>query len=119
MLKLDDIIIDPEFRDFLPTMEERDRLAAKIELEGWSDGPITVWQHHNILLDGHNRYDIWKERGDDGPHIRELSFATREAAFYWIVNNQCARRNLTPEQQKYLLGRKYTAEKKVLGGDHG
>ena len=31
-------------------------------------------------------------------------------------DSQCARRNLTPEEQRYLLGRRYTAEKNVKGG---
>jgi hypothetical protein len=119
MLRLEDITIDPEFRDFLPTVEDSTILRGKIELEGWSDEPITVWMPHAILLDGHRRYEIWKERGDDGPSVREMKFATREAAFYWVVNNQRARRNLTPEQERYLLGRKYTAEKGVKGAPEG
>lgn len=117
MLTLDQIVIDPEFRDLLPAMDRRAELAAKIEAEGWSDEPITVWQHHAILLDGHNRYAIWQERGDDGPGIRELKFETREEAIHWAINNQWSRRNLTPEQSRFLLGRKYTAEKKIRGGD--
>jgi hypothetical protein len=94
-------------------------LRGKIELEGWSDEPITVWENHNILLDGHRRYDIWKERGDDGPPVRVMKFATREAAFYWVVNNQRARRNLTPEQERYLLGQKYNATVGVRGAPEG
>lgn len=121
-MELHDIIIKPEFRDFLPSLKDRTALAEKIAAEGWTDEPITVWQHHGILLDGHNRYAIWQERikngiDDDGPLIRELKFDSEEAAFYWVVNNQCARRNLTPEEQRYLLGRKYTAEKSVKGGN--
>lgn len=120
-MELQDIIIKPEFRDWLPSFENRDILAAKIEAEGWTDEPITVWQHHKVLLDGHNRYAIWQERvakgiDDDGPLIRELPFKSEEEAFHWIVNNQRGRRNLTPEQERYLLGRKYTAEKGVIGG---
>lgn len=118
MLSLDQIIIDDEFRDFLPALdaESLDRLRTKIELEGWTDEPITVWQHHNILLDGHNRLGIWSERGDDGPPVREKAFASREAALHWIAFNQCARRNLSPEQERYVLGKQYKAEKNLHGG---
>lgn len=115
-LSIDKIVIDDEFKNFLPAVEDATFLRGKIEIEGWSTEPITVWMPHGILLDGHRRYDIWKERGDAGPPVRELTFASREAAFYWVVNNQRARRNLTPEQERYLLGRKYTAEKGVQGG---
>lgn len=117
-MTLDQIVIDPEFRDFLPPLgdEALDRLRAKIELEGWSDEPITVWKDHGILLDGHNRHAIWQERGDDGPKVREFAFATRDAALHWVAFNQCCRRNLTPEQQRYVLGKQYKAEKNVNGG---
>lgn len=116
MLPLEDIVIDDEFRNLLPSIEDPSLLKAKIESEDWSDEPITVWMNHGILLDGHRRYEIWKERGDDGPQVRELKFSSREEAYHWIVNHQCARRNLTPEQERYLLGRKYTAEKGVSSG---
>lgn len=115
-LTIDKIVIDDEFKNFLPAVEDATFLRGKIDVEGWSTEPITVWMPHGILLDGHRRYDIWKERGDAGPPVRELTFSSREAAFYWVVNNQRARRNLTPEQERYLLGRKYTAEKKAKGG---
>lgn len=117
MLSLKDIVIDDEFKNFLPAVEDPSLLRAKIDTEGWTDEPITVWQHHCILLDGHRRYAIWQERGeDDGPQIRELKFETREAAFYWVVTHQRSRRNLTPEQERYLLGRRYTAEKGMQAG---
>lgn len=120
MLSFDDIIIDDEFKNFLPAVEDQSLLREKIDIEGWTDEPITVWKHHRILLDGHRRYAIWAERrqdGDDrGPPIRELKFDTRESAYYWIVTHQRSRRNLTPEQERYLLGRRYTAEKAVQSG---
>lgn len=119
MIRLEDIIIDPEFRDFLPTVEDASLLRGKIELEGWSDEPITVWENHCILLDGHRRYEIWKERGDDGPPIREMKFATREAAEQWVSINQRAKRNLTPEQETCLMAKQYKAEVAVKGGDNG
>lgn len=54
-----------------------------------------------------------------GPPIRELDFATRDAAFHWMVNFAHARRNLTEAESRYLLGRKYTAEKKLEGAPKG
>ena len=35
----------------------------------------------------------------------------------WICKNQLGRRNLTPQQKKYLIGQRYDAEKKTHGGD--
>lgn len=116
MIRLEDIVIDDEFRDLMPVIEDSAELEAEIEKHGWTDEPITVWEHHGILLDGHRRYAIWKKRGDEGPMVRELSFPNREEAFRWAVHFACARRNLTPEQQKYLLGKKYRAEVNLKGG---
>ena len=35
----------------------------------------------------------------------------------WICKNQLGRRNLTPQQKKYLIGQRCDAEKKTHGGD--
>ena len=62
-----------------------------------------------------------------------LRFENREEAIAWICRNQLGRRNLSPEQKRYLLGKQYEAEKKAAkifrgnqytlakksGGDHG
>lgn len=41
----------------------------------------------------------------------------RYEALSWICKNQLGRRNLTPQQKKYLIGERYDAEKKAHGGD--
>ncbi len=41
----------------------------------------------------------------------------RAAAIAWICRNQLGRRNLTPEQKKYLIGKQYEAEKASRGYD--
>lgn len=123
-MQIEDVIIDDEFRMLLDPLEDLSRLRNKILLEGWSDEPITVWLNHRILLDGHNRYRLWQEQqeaGDDlgAPPIRELAFADRDKARFWVINNQLARRNLSPEKIAYLLGSKYETTKVEHGGDHG
>ena len=42
---------------------------------------------------------------------------SRYEAIIWICKNQLGRRNLTPEQKKYLIGKQYEAEKSAKGGD--
>ena len=42
-----------------------------------------------------------------------LRFENREEAIAWICRNQLGRRNLSPEQKRYLLGKQYEAEKKA------
>ena len=42
-----------------------------------------------------------------------LRFANREEALAWICKNQLGRRNLTPEQKKFLMGKQYSSEKRT------
>ena len=44
-------------------------------------------------------------------------FDSREDVIIWICANQSARRNITPEQKAYLLGKRYEAEKKKQAGN--
>ena len=44
-------------------------------------------------------------------------FESREEVLAWICKNQLGRRNLTPEQKYYLMGKQYEAEKAAHGGD--
>jgi hypothetical protein len=62
---------------------------------------------------------IWRERGGDGPRVRELAFAARDDAKRWAIAHQSERRNLTPEQLSYLRGLKYELEKKAEGAPKG
>ena len=45
----------------------------------------------------------------------EKEFPDRYAAIAWICKNQLGRRNLTPEQKKFLIGKQYDAEKRAEG----
>ena len=68
-----------------------------------------------MIIDGHNRFHILEKY----PHIKysvhEKSFDDRFAVLAWICKNQLGRRNLTPGQKKYLIGKQYEAEKKRQG----
>lgn len=44
-----------------------------------------------------------------------MDFDSCEDVIIWICANQNARRNITPEQKAYLLGKRYEAEKKKYG----
>jgi len=71
---------------------------------------IVIWD--NIILDGHNRYDICKCEDIPFKTICK-SFEDRESAMDWIDANQLARRNLTPEQVSLIRGRRYNRIKKT------
>ncbi len=60
---------------------------------------------------GHNRFTIAKKHPEIPFTVHEKEFANRYEAIIWICKNQLGRRNLTPEQKSYLIGKQYEAEK--------
>lgn len=103
--------IDQEFKKLIPPLakDERQQLEANILADGCRE-PLTVWQEENVLLDGHNRFDICT-RGEIECGVNRISLPSRQAAVNWIINNQLGRRNVTPEQASYLRGKRYNSEK--------
>ena len=114
-----EIIIDPEFESKISplTDEEFQQLEANILEDGKVLYPLIVW--NGVLVDGHNRYRIAEKYPHIKYEIHEKQFEDRLAAIAWICRNQLGRRNLTPEQKKYLIGKQYEAEKATHGGDRG
>ena len=125
--------IDPEFQNQIPplTDDEYKQLEENILKEGKLLSPLIVW--NSTLVDGHNRYAILQKHPEIYFSTMPLRFENREEAIAWICRNQLGRRNLSPEQKRYLLGKQYEAEKKAAkifrgnqytlakksGGDHG
>ena len=116
-MNLNALKIDPEFQGKIPplTFEELNQLEANILRDGRIINPIIVWQ--GLIVDGHNRYTIAKKHPEIPFTVHEKEFASRYEAIIWICKNQLGRRNLTPEQKKYLIGKQYEAEKCANGGD--
>lgn len=94
--------IDDEFRDLIPalTAEEAEALEASLKADGCRDA-LVVWDETSILLDGHNRYRICQEHGLAFTTVRK-SFADRQDALIWVIQNQFGRRNLTPFMRSEL-----------------
>ena len=109
--------IDPEFQSKIPplTFEELNLLETNILEEGRILSPLIVW--NGLIVDGHNRFAILKNHPEIKYTVLEKEFANRYEAIVWICKNQLGRRNLTPEQRKYLIGKQYEAEKQSNGGD--
>ena len=105
--------IDPEFQSQIPplTDDEFKQLEENILKEGKLISPLIVW--NNTLVDGHNRYAILQKHPEIYFSTMPLRFENREEAVAWICRNQLGRRNLSPEQKRYLLGKQYEAEKKA------
>ena len=114
---MDKLIIDPEFRDKIPplTEDEFSLLEENILSDGAVFSPLIVWD--GTILDGHNRYEIIQKHPELTYAVHKLSFANRYEAISWICKHQLGRRNLTPQQKKYLIGQRYEAEKMAHGGE--
>lgn len=107
--------IDPEFESKIPplTEEEFRQLEENILADGVVINPIIIW--NGVIVDGHNRFHIIEKHPQIQYTTHEKAFADRFAVIAWICKNQLGRRNLTPEQKKYLIGKQYEAEKKRQG----
>lgn len=103
--------IDREFESRIPplTAEEFRQLEENILADGVVINPIIVW--NGVIVDGHNRYCIIERHPEIHYSTHEKHFNDRFAVIAWICKNQLGRRNLTPEQKKYLIGKQYKSEK--------
>lgn len=111
------IQIDSEFQALIPPLsaEERAQLEANLLADGCRD-PLVVWETedgHNILIDGHNRYEICMRNGIEYD-VEEMLFDSREDVMDWMDANQLGRRNLTRDQFTLLIGRRYNRQKKAV-----
>ena len=113
MLKLSSLKIDPEFSaQILPlSFDELHQLELNMIRDGKLTDPIIVW--NKTILDGHNRYNLLKKHSFIEYEIKELELSSCQEALIWICNHQLGRRNLTPERRKYLIGKRYEAEKQI------
>ena len=105
------LTIDPEFKGKIPPLceEEMKQLEENILADGVVINPLIVWD--GVIVDGHNRYRILQKHPEIQFTTYEKEFPDRYAAIAWICKNQLGRRNLTPQQFKYLIGQQYDAEK--------
>lgn len=108
---LQHLTIDPEFASKIPPLREEElkQLEENILADGVVINPLIVW--NGVIVDGHNRYRILQKHPEIQFTTYEKQFPDRYAAISWICKNQLGRRNLTPQQFKYLIGQQYDAEK--------
>ena len=113
MTKLSQLKIDPEFQNQItpPSFEETHQLEMNILKEERVLNPIITW--NGYIVDGHTRYQILRKYPFIPFEVIEKEFSSRYEALLWICKNQLGRRNLTPEQKKFLIGKQAEAEKQI------
>ena len=113
MTKLSQLKIDPEFQNQInpPSFEETHQLEMNILKEERVLNPIITW--NGYIVDGYTRYQILRKYPFIPFEVIEKEFSSRYEALAWICKNQLGRRNLTPEQKKFLIGKQAEAEKQI------
>jgi hypothetical protein len=104
--------IDETFRKLIPPLaiDEYKQLEENLISEGCRE-PICIW--NGVILDGHNRYEICVKHRIPFK-LQSVVLHDRNEAIAWICANQLGRRNISEETRKYLIGKRFEAEKKVL-----
>lgn len=107
------IIIDKEFQSLIPSLspEEFKQLEENCVKEGIRDALI-VWKQpdgNDILIDGHNRWNISVKHGGIPFQIKRMEFSDRDAVIAWIADNQLGRRNLHVLDREALMAKKREA----------
>ena len=104
------IQINPTFKSLIPALsaEEYTQLEQNIVKDGCRE-PLILWG--DVLIDGHNRYEICTNNEIDFKTVQK-EFSNENEAINWMIDNQLGRRNISPQQRDYLIGKRYKGEKK-------
>ena len=102
-IRKQEIVVDQEIKDRLWKLNETEynNLKESILNDGCRESLI-LW--NNILIDGHNRFEICKSFGVEYKTIQK-QFKSKNDVMKWIDTNQLSRRNITDEQRTILYGR--------------
>lgn len=103
-MRKEDYKIDTELNNIMPnlTSEEQDELEKSLLKDGFKGAPIMVWKEKDIIIDGHNRYQICKKHNIPF-EVKEMEFENKEEVIQWMIRAQLGRRNLIPAQRAALV----------------
>ncbi|MBU0457030.1 MAG: hypothetical protein KKD75_02710 [Nanoarchaeota archaeon] len=111
-------VVLPELENFITPLskESYSQLEENILNEGIRE-PLIVWINgdQEILIDGHNRFQIAKVHNIPYKKARK-SFKGLDEAKKWMIQNQLGRRNLTDLELSYFRGLLYNQKKQGWGG---
>lgn len=99
------ITINDELRSFVDPLAPIEYAALERSLlaEGCRDA-LVLWG--DVLIDGHNRYDICRKHGIAFRTVQNNSFASLEDVMLWMIDNHLARRSVSDFQRGVLALRK-------------
>jgi hypothetical protein len=99
------ITINEDLRKYIDPLTENERamLERSLLAEGCRDA-LVLWGE--ILIDGHNRYEICQKHQIPFNTVQNRSFETIEQVMLWMIDNQLSRRSVTDFQRGMLALRK-------------
>jgi transcriptional regulator with XRE-family HTH domain len=99
------ITINEELRSFIDplTANEHAALERSLLAEGCRDA-LVLWGE--VLIDGHNRYDICTRHGIEFRTVQNTNFNSLEDVMLWVIDNHLARRSVSDYQRGVLALRK-------------
>ncbi|NHZ80292.1 hypothetical protein F2P44_13565 [Massilia sp. CCM 8695] len=99
------ITINEELRSFIDplTANEYAALERSLLAEGCRDA-LVLW--NDVLIDGHNRYEICQKHHIEFNTVQNATFATLDDVMLWMIDNHLARRSVSDYQRGVLALRK-------------
>jgi hypothetical protein len=99
------ITINEELRSFIDplTANEHAALERSLLAEGCRDA-LVLWG--DVLIDGHNRYDICTRHGIEFRTVQNATFSSLDDVMLWVIDNHLARRSVSDYQRGVLALRK-------------
>ncbi|WP_426115785.1 hypothetical protein [Massilia sp. PWRC2] len=99
------ITINEALRAFIDPLSPIEHAALERSLlaEGCRDA-LVLWGE--VLIDGHNRYDICKRHNIAFRTVQNNSFASLDDVMLWMIDNHLARRSVSDFQRGVLALRK-------------
>jgi transcriptional regulator with XRE-family HTH domain len=99
------IIINDQLRAFVDPLSEIEYAALERSLlaEGCRDA-LVLWR--DVLIDGHNRYEICRRNGIPFRTVHNNNFETIEDVMLWMIDNHLARRSVSDFQRGLLALKK-------------
>ena len=111
--KKSDLKVDEEFRKLCPALGKESRQELELLLSHNRPAPpIRAWGQW--IVDGFEIYELCV-CGEFPYTVELLPLASREEAILWICTHNASREDLTEEQRRYLIGRRYQAERVLYG----
>jgi uncharacterized protein YajQ (UPF0234 family) len=107
-----DLIIDQEFKRFLPAPPDAG-LEQRLIASGGPRETIKLWKGHNTVIDGHRRLEICDRLGL--PYrTEEVDLPDRAAVLKWILREQLDRRNMGSHDAAVARARLRDLEEQAL-----